>query len=366
MLSLTTSEQTKIANVSRLLVSPLDMPNVGEWYSAVSRDMKSLLHAERSILSFPSRQELRYFATGVDVRDVAGYPDRVEALASKVAVWKRVVRLGSYGRTDLWHPILDDYFKSEYYNDFIVPLRLFDPIGIGIALSGPPSASTVSQFQFYAAREGITGFAQRGASLLRLLLPACEAGLRICHRLAADRSTLGAALDAIRDGVLLCDNKGAVLHQNTALLVALRRDPERVRLVEAVHVVARRVAGFVTRPGVSRDAPTTPLVREVRTSHAAYRVCGTAVGDWFNGGTSVMVCVERLTPEPMSPETLVSRFSLTKRGAEVTLLVADGSTNEEIAQRLGISAHTVRHHLEIVMARLGVKSRASVARKVLT
>lgn len=48
---------------------------------------------------------------------------------------------------------------------------------------------------------------------------------------------------------------------------------------------------------------------------------------------------------------------LTAREREVLALVREGLTNREVARHLGVSAHTVRKHLENVFARLGVHSR---------
>lgn len=58
---------------------------------------------------------------------------------------------------------------------------------------------------------------------------------------------------------------------------------------------------------------------------------------------------------------LAERFELTPRQANVARLVADGLTNEEIAQALGISRFTARNHVEQVLAKLDVPSRARVA-----
>lgn len=52
---------------------------------------------------------------------------------------------------------------------------------------------------------------------------------------------------------------------------------------------------------------------------------------------------------------------LTRRENEVALLIGIGLSTKEIAQRLGISPHTTRHHTERIFARLGVSSRAGVA-----
>jgi DNA-binding response OmpR family regulator len=60
-------------------------------------------------------------------------------------------------------------------------------------------------------------------------------------------------------------------------------------------------------------------------------------------------------------QRLAERFELTPRQASVARLVAEGLTNEEIAQALGISRFTARNHVEQVLAKLDVPSRARAA-----
>lgn len=52
---------------------------------------------------------------------------------------------------------------------------------------------------------------------------------------------------------------------------------------------------------------------------------------------------------------------LTARQSEVAALVAEGLTNRELAQRLGISERSAESHLERIRLRLGFRSRAQVA-----
>jgi DNA-binding NarL/FixJ family response regulator len=54
---------------------------------------------------------------------------------------------------------------------------------------------------------------------------------------------------------------------------------------------------------------------------------------------------------------------LTPREIEVLSDVADGMTNKEIANHLGISLHTVKFHLESLMRKLEVSSRAEAVSK---
>jgi DNA-binding NarL/FixJ family response regulator len=62
------------------------------------------------------------------------------------------------------------------------------------------------------------------------------------------------------------------------------------------------------------------------------------------------------------PET-EPRALLTPREIEVLNAVASGLTNKEIARALSISQHTVKFHLESLMRKLEVSSRAEAVSK---
>jgi len=52
--------------------------------------------------------------------------------------------------------------------------------------------------------------------------------------------------------------------------------------------------------------------------------------------------------------------SLTCRERQVAILVAQGGSNKNIAQQLGISQHTVGRHLKNIFAKLQIHSRTSL------
>ena len=52
---------------------------------------------------------------------------------------------------------------------------------------------------------------------------------------------------------------------------------------------------------------------------------------------------------------------LTPREAEVLRLIAAGATNADIAERLGLSIHTIERHAANLYRRIGVHSRAEAA-----
>lgn len=54
---------------------------------------------------------------------------------------------------------------------------------------------------------------------------------------------------------------------------------------------------------------------------------------------------------------IAGRMMLTRRQTEIAELVRQGLTNRAIATRLGISERTVAHHVEAVLARMGLRAR---------
>ena len=70
----------------------------------------------------------------------------------------------------------------------------------------------------------------------------------------------------------------------------------------------------------------------------------------------------RATGENVRKRTVDSRDQLTAQEAQVARLASDGLSNPEIGARLYISARTVQYHLSKVFTKLGIRSRAQLAR----
>ncbi len=65
---------------------------------------------------------------------------------------------------------------------------------------------------------------------------------------------------------------------------------------------------------------------------------------------------DALRTVPATPQELPE--SLTPREMEVLQLLAQGLPNKQIAQRLGISEHTAKFHVNAILGKLGVQSRS--------
>lgn len=104
------------------------------------------------------------------------------------------------------------------------------------------------------------------------------------------------------------------------------------------------------RPGLSgeseiegvlaRDASAEQIDAALRAIRAGLRVREAAAAEGF------------------APADITAASRLTPREIEVLAAIRDGLSNKEAARRLGISAHTVKFHLEAIFHKLDVTTRA--------
>ncbi len=66
-----------------------------------------------------------------------------------------------------------------------------------------------------------------------------------------------------------------------------------------------------------------------------------------------------------SNKTIVDKsVRMTKREKDVVALIAEGFTNKEIAQKLGLSTYTVKSHVHNILEKLSLSTRVQIARTV--
>jgi DNA-binding CsgD family transcriptional regulator len=127
-------------------------------------------------------------------------------------------------------------------------------------------------------------------------------------------------------------------------------------VVDAEEQLHRLLARPVTGGGFSRRIDVQLVTGEAGVLHA--RVTPAAVD---NGALVAVIELEREHPR-LAPGSLVP---LTPREREVAVLVVDGLTDREIAQRLSLSRHTVSQYVKRIFRKLGVDSRVGLTRVLL-
>jgi DNA-binding response OmpR family regulator/DNA-binding CsgD family transcriptional regulator len=150
-------------------------------------------------------------------------------------------------------------------------------------------------------------------------------------------------LAANRDGVILWCTPQAVKLIEEAL-----PDWDGATLPEAVRTWLRVVGG----PETTLPAPPTVPIDDARRLHfsllSATRDSEVLFRISIDGADAQVAALRRA-------------YGVTTREAEVLLWVAQGKSNRDIGEILGLSPRTVNKHLEQIYQKLGVENRASAA-----
>lgn len=151
--------------------------------------------------------------------------------------------------------------------------------------------------------------------------------------LLAGLATEGIAADAEADLLLADIGAHEVLPDDPFASVLLTDDPLLLRDSEAAGVLPR-------------DAAPVQIAAALRAVAAGLSVRPRAQAPGFAPS-------DDRGPPPL----------LTPRELEILTAVGDGLSNKAVARRLGISAHTVKFHLEAVFAKLDARTRAEAVAK---
>ena len=184
-------------------------------------------------------------------------------------------------------------------------------------------------------------------------------------------ATLAALLDVLEaSGIAaaLLDHTLAVRRTTDPLARLLAADGADGSLWESARRLAARARADVATGGAGPLAGQTS--GELRSATARYRLTvgvlppAQPTASWASGHLLLVVDrIERPRPATVA-EALHAHFGLTPREVEVAGHAIAGESTRRIAERLALSPHTVRHHLERVYARLDVHSRAALATRV--
>jgi DNA-binding CsgD family transcriptional regulator len=161
------------------------------------------------------------------------------------------------------------------------------------------------------------------------------------------RTGLERAIEAGFAGVVVLTPTGQVRAMTPHARSLLGTAADRRRVLAWARVQAGRTGGGTTAPAVAAAELTSP--------HAVARFVPGGPGE-----DDVVLLQKRGSGDP---QAALASLGLSRREAEVLLLVAGGGPNREVAAELGVRASTVKKHLEHVYAKLGVHTRtAAVAR----
>lgn len=192
-------------------------------------------------------------------------------------------------------------------------------------------------------------FAERELALLDLVAPhlrAAYARVELRAEVAQRSILLERDLEQRGEMTLLAGRDGRLIEAGPRTRAALRSWFGTERSPAAL---PDQVAAWLS--SVRGSAAPPPLVRVSRGRRLVLRLVRGEGGD--------LIVLRQRRDDPPSSERLAAMLPVTRREAEVLALLASGLTNDEIARRLAISAHTVARHLERIYSKLDVHNRAA-------
>jgi len=187
----------------------------------------------------------------------------------------------------------------------------------------------------------------------------------LARRYLEQASLLRSALDTTASAVLLFDSSGAIAYANPAGDELLARQTEsELRVVRGDRRPAPLISDVCGRAERLAAAPAAASQRELLSltdgSTMLCELLRVRIGAGSDA-TGVLVFLQRVGAGPrLELEAFSDSHGLSPREMEVAHLLLDGCTTAAIADRLGISSHTVRDHLKHVYRKTDTRSRGEL------
>jgi len=181
-------------------------------------------------------------------------------------------------------------------------------------------------------------------------------GLDVISADSDSHGLIAAAIAHAAEVLVISSNLDGEPHRAFEILRELRGSHPQLRAVMLLDSSKREVILHAFRAGArgifSRHESVESLCKCVRSVHE---------GQIWASSSQMSLAVEALASSPTVRAVDANGLDLlSKREMEVVRSLSEGLTNREIAERLGLSQHTIKNYLFRVFDKLGVSSRVEL------
>jgi DNA-binding CsgD family transcriptional regulator len=371
-LALSSADQRQLARAIEALLSPLTQPTLDDWFVLITREIRPLIRGESTLVTYSSsRTAATHFSAdapelaakvGAAMTASSGELHFVDPVMEMGLALRRARRLSVFTSATLDSLSGGQRQRSFFYNEVCRPLGA--RVTFGVALGGNDGEALLGVNAKRPARDPLS---EDTLALLALLAPAFQAGFEMLRRLDRSYLALADTLDTLSEGILVYDGaSGRELYRNMALQRLPLEDRgfamvER-RACEVARALHRTRQRSRSRMMTHADQTDLPPLNDIRTQNGRYSLRASLIPvSLFAREQLVLVAVERHGVSLPTAERLREHLGLTAREAQVALRLAYGDSDTELALKLGVSPHTVRHHAERIFQKLDVHSRKALA-----
>jgi DNA-binding CsgD family transcriptional regulator/PAS domain-containing protein len=351
-ITLSRAQQGEVRRALGVLSAPLDAPSADDWRIRAMGSVRGLLAADAASCVIRHDDGVRVIGDDHEPHVVEQYQSYYHNLDEGLAKLRGGPGLRVWTRTGLWSR--ERLRRSEYYNDFALPHRIHDSLGISVPLTGGSGRITYS---FHQRQARSRRFGPAEAALMELLVPSFEMGESVLAQMRVEHDRLGSVLDAVTVGIVVFNHDERVLHVNEAFQTLVARDPEAARLEAEVNRLGRQGAAELAG---DPDAADT-LRSRVSTSAGSYLVQTSAIRtERLASSPCVLVTVKPLTAASTDVGAAIAASGLTPREQDVARHLVKGLSNRQIGAALDIKESTVRHHVEQILLKFNIGTRTAL------
>jgi DNA-binding CsgD family transcriptional regulator len=261
--------------------------------------------------------------------------------------------------------------RNDFQNDFLI--READaPHILAFWMQKSPRKVAAIALQG-SARRG--AFDRTDSERVQPLIPHVRRALEIRDRIESANvraDALNKSLDHLSFGVIVLDGQGRILEASTMATSMMTAD-SGIRRDADGSLALREPAGAQLRQWISSGSPPPEnndgLLRISQPIGAPICVMATPLPavstSWIAGDPRWLLLLYDTQRQVMaSKEVIAMDLGITEREAELGALLLCGCSPAQAAIRLGISVHTVRHHLKSIFRKTGCRSQADLVQRI--
>ena len=254
--------------------------------------------------------------------------------------------------------------KTAYYNEILRRLEAHHVL-YGIVRE---QGSALGQLSLYRSADAPAFSPRERADLASVIR-------YVAHGVAGDEARVAdAALtfeESEDEAMLVTDRAGTIRHASEKgrrlLLLATTSEINPASLRASVNDCARSALKELCGKldAVARGDEATPPVLTLDSKWGRYVMRAYWLDDDYQAADALIgVRIQRQEPMILRFVQAMGRLPLSSQQREIALMIAQGRSNQEIADGLGISGNTVAYHIKQLFLKLDVHDRAGAVAKI--